>query len=81
MYTVLHTVAINLGSFMRDNSVTKRFMKLSQDLQVTAAAIGRGLPLPELQVQGPGSHQLGQARHVHRLQHHSPGAQGKKTRE
>ncbi len=47
-----------------------------QDLQVSAAAVGCGMSLPELQVQGPGPHQLGQARHVHRLQHHSPGAQG-----
>ncbi len=47
-----------------------------QDLQVTAAAVGCRLSLPQLQVQGPGPHQLGQARHVHRLQHHCPGAQG-----
>jgi hypothetical protein len=80
MYSVLHTVDISLGSFMRDNSVTKRFTTLFQDLQVSAAAVGCCLSLPQLQVQGPGPHQLGQARHVHRLQHHCPGAQGKNQR-
>ncbi len=81
---VLHTVAINLCSFVRDNSVTFSYKVFQysfgvQDLQVSAPAVGSCLSLPQLQVQGPGSHQLGQARHVHRLQHHCPGAQGKKN--
>jgi hypothetical protein len=47
-----------------------------QDLEVAAAAAGGRLPLPQLQVQGAGPHQLREAGHVHRLQHHRTGTQG-----